>query len=128
MTPLTATRRLVAAAMRGERVEESLAREAMAELERHARAEVVVAAPVDEQPVQPRLAVTTDEVLAALVPLFGLVESMLVDLRDKMGERLIISPYAANTFIIAHHVLKKAGHEPIKHRKVEPLRFIPVTT
>jgi len=122
---LTATRRLIAAVLKGDRPEEALARTALAEVATFSATAVEVAP--TEQLKSPQLAVTADEVLAALVPMFATMESLVVDLRARVGGRLIISTEMANAYIAAHAVLKKAGHEPVKHRKIEPLTFIPVT-
>lgn len=119
------TRKLLAVALKGERPEESLVRSALAEVNAFS-ADVVEVAP-GEQPVQPQLAVTADEVLAALVPLFNVMETLVIDLRAKVGGRLLLSTAMSNAYLDAVKVLKKAGHEPVKHRRAEPLTFIPVT-
>jgi len=121
---LHATRRLIAAVLKGDRPEEALARTALAEVATFS-AEAVEVAPT-ERLATPQLAVTTDEVLAALIPLFTVMEGLVVDLRARVGGRLIVSTEMANAYIAAHAVLKKAGHEPVKHRKVSPLTFTPV--
>lgn len=122
---LLATRKLIATVLKGDRPEEALARSAYAEVSTFS-AETVEIAPNGEQPVHPQLAVTADEAIAALAPLFAVMETLMVELRDKTGGKVIMHANAANAFILAHHVLKKAGHEPVKHRKVEPFRFIQV--
>lgn len=121
---LLATRRLIAAVLKGDRPEEALARTALAEVATFSATQVEVAP--TEQLAAPHLAVTTDEVLAALVPMFAIMESLVVDLRARVGGKLVVSADMANAYIAAHAVLKKAGHEPVKHRKVNPLTFTAV--
>jgi hypothetical protein len=123
---LPSTRKLIAAILKGDRPEEALARSAQAEVEVFVADAVELGGPKDEQPVHAELRVTAAEAVAALAPLFLVMETLLVELREKTGGKIVVSPAAANAFILAHHVLKKSRHEVVNNRKVDPVHFIPI--
>lgn len=119
---LPATTKVLQGLLSGRQPEEAAVRTALAEIAaRHGGAVDVVAA----QFAVPNK-VSPEEALASLATLFGVVERVLVDVRKRTGNRLVVSTEMANALITARDVLKRGGVEPVACRRVEPLVFTPI--